>query len=79
MRLIRKTYADIPQSYRMGAIQSIIKQFMYSDMEAAEVEHTWSGKTNGASVLKASIKRMKLAGVTAIIRNGKTYLVKTKE
>ena len=84
MKLVKASFKDISgsrYSHEMagfGSAQATVKEFAESDMEVALVENpAWGKNTNGASILSAAIKRLKIAGVVAITHNGKTYLVKT--
>lgn len=84
MKLIKKSFEDIagskysPVKAGFGTAQATVKQFAESDMQVALVENpAWGSNTNGASILKNAIKRLRIAGVTAITHNGNTYLIKT--
>lgn len=83
MRLEKVTFDEIKSHrfhYQLGSVQKIVMQFVESDMDIAKVQsETWTRKTNGASILSTSIKRLRIGGVKAITHNGNTYLIKTEK
>ena len=68
------------QWYSKSENLKILEEFVKSDMECAKIEdYPQKSAMVCISSLQGSIKRYRIAGIQAMLRNGEAYLIKVKD
>lgn len=78
MRLKKCEIEDLTWIYKPCKNQKLIEDFIESDMDIAEVvDYTQKTAYVCASALNVTIRRSKYGGISAIVRKGRVFLIKT--
>lgn len=79
MRLVKKNIKDIvyKREHVLGKVQTIVTEFVKSDMECAEiVDHHCKTAWVAAGCVNKAIKTLKINGVKAVSRDGHCYILR---
>lgn len=80
MKLKRCEIKDLAELYKPCKNQKLIKEFIESDMDIAEVvDFTQKTAYTCATSLNVTIRRGKYGGIYAMVRKGRVFLIKTNK